>query len=53
MVAAAAVTLQVPNGTTSGYGTHLQSVQCRAWSHAGLGRFMAVRIKLTILPCYF
>ena len=53
VAAAAAVMLQVPNGTTSEYVTHLQFVQHRAWSHAGLGSCMAVHTKLTNLLCYF
>ena len=50
---AAAVTLQVPNSTTSEFVTHLQFVQHRAWSHTGLGSCMAVRTKLTNLLYYF
>ena len=53
MVAAAAVKLQVPNGTTSEYITHLKFIQHRAWSHAGLGSCVAVHMKLTNLPYYF
>ena len=53
MVAAAAATLQVPNGTTSKFVAHLQFIQHRAWSHAGLGSCMAVCTKLANLPYYF
>ena len=53
MVAAATAMLQVPNGTTSEFVTHLLFVQHRAWSHASLGCFMAVHTKLTNPLCYF